>query len=185
MSLINLIHKDDAPISLRSYYGAGDPGPLVSSMAHVPELLQVTMPFISAALGPSSVSAKIKEIIILRTSSKMNCVYCTNTHTVVANSYGLSKEEIVILRDEQNDFGNVFSEEERDLIRWCDAMANGSNAIPSVVNESLKSHFEDAEIVEFGLVFGCTLMLNRYATALKLPTSKSHLEWLKENDYPI
>ena len=48
--------------------------------------LEVTMPFLDAALGPSAVDARTKELVILRTSAVMGCRYCIQTHTVVVNS---------------------------------------------------------------------------------------------------
>ena len=183
MFSLSQIQAEEAPISVRSFYANGTPGPLTTTMAHVPELLQVAMPFIGAALGPSAVDFRTKEIIILRTSAKMGCQYCTNTHTVVASRTDLSDAQLRALRGEQDINAVGFSEAEQLLIEWCDAMCNGSIAISDALMTKLVEQYGEAATVEFALCSGCTLMLNRYATALGLPTAAAHLEWLDSNGY--
>lgn len=152
-------------------------------MAHVPELLQVAMPFIGAALGPSSIDFRTKEIIILRTSATMGCQYCTNTHTVVASQSDLTEEQLRALRRESDLERAGFSETEMLLIEWCDAMTASSTPISEGLMTQLVEAYGEAATVEFALCSGCTIMLNRYATALQLPTSTAHLEWLDNNGF--
>ena len=52
---IPLLGADQAPLLARPFYAGGDPGPIVAAMAHVPELLEVAMPFLGTALGPSGI----------------------------------------------------------------------------------------------------------------------------------
>jgi AhpD family alkylhydroperoxidase len=67
-------------------------------LAYVPELCEVVLPFVGAALGPSAVSLHEKEIAVLRTSANLGCKYCVNAHTVVATESGLSRDEVRALR---------------------------------------------------------------------------------------
>jgi AhpD family alkylhydroperoxidase len=97
---VRLVEAEQAPLLARPFYANGDPGPIVAALAQVPELLEVTMPFLDAALGPSAVEARTKELVILRTSAVMGCRYCIQTHTVVARNTGLSVEEVAALRGE-------------------------------------------------------------------------------------
>lgn len=185
MPVLPLIQVSEAPLSIRSFFANGDPGPIVSSLAHVPELLQKTMPFIAAALGPSGIDFRTKEIIVLRTSAIMSCSFCTNLHTVVAEQTGLTSEQLHALRGE-TDVGAVgFTKKELCLIQWCDAMGNGTAPVPTELTKTLSSLYSEAEVVEFGIASGCTIMLNRYASALHLPTATPHLEWLETNGFTI
>ena len=152
-------------------------------MAHVPELLQVAMPFIGAALGSSSINFRTKEIIILRTSATMGCQYCTNTHTVVASQSDLTDEQLRALRGESEVEQAGFSAIEMLLIEWSDAMTAGSTPISERLMTQLVEAYGEAATVEFALCSGCTIMLNRYATALQLPTATAHLEWLDNNGF--
>ena len=143
------------------------------------------MPFIAASLGPSAIDFRTKEIIVLRTSAAMSCSFCTNLHTVVANETGLTSEQLHALRGEAPVDSVGFSEKELCLIAWCDAMSNGTAAIPTELTNELAAHYSQAEVVEFGMASGCTIMLNRYASALQLPTATPHLQWLEANGFSV
>jgi AhpD family alkylhydroperoxidase len=175
---VELLDADDAPLLARPYYAGGDPGPIVTAMAQVPELLGPMLGFIGPALGASAVDFATKEIVILRTSAVMECRYCINAHTPVAIDAGWGREQVCALRDERpvrDAFGN-----ERDLalIEWIDEVAMGRGAIEDRFAIAMKAHFTDAEIVELTAVIGATLLLNRFCTALQLPTSPGTLERL-------
>jgi hypothetical protein len=71
-SLVELVARDDAPLLARRFYGDGPPSPITASLAQAPELLDVTLPFIGAALGPGALDARTKELAILRTSALLS-----------------------------------------------------------------------------------------------------------------
>ena len=133
MSAIEPIGPDQAPLLLRDYYANGDPGSIVGAFAHVPELAEVALPFVGAALGPSSVSVRLKEIAILRASSQMSCRFCTAAHTVVAHDVGLSLEEVQWLRGELDDPDQFPDDAERALVDWIDALTAGPGPVPTHV----------------------------------------------------
>jgi AhpD family alkylhydroperoxidase len=178
MSLIPLLDADRAPLTAQAHYADGDPGPIVSSLAHVPELLDATLPFLGAIFGPSALDLRTKEIVVLRTSAMLRCRYCVETHAVVARDAGLRVEEVVALRDP--DDGTLADPREAALVAWVDAVALGPGTPPEQVAADLQSHFAEADVVELTLLVGATLMLNRYATSLGLPTSAETLRRLAE-----
>ena len=166
---VTLLDQASAPLLARPHFASGDPGPIVASLAQVPELLGPTLPFLGAVLGPSWIPVREKEIVILRTSAVMGCRYCTEAHTVVALDSGLSGQEVRALRGELP-AAEVFDEAyERALIAWCDAVAHGAESDIRQARQSLV--VDDARVVELTLLVATTVMLNRYATALALPTS--------------
>jgi AhpD family alkylhydroperoxidase len=168
---VRLIEAEQAPLLARPFYANGDPGPIVAALAHVPELLEVTMPFLDAALGPSAVDARTKELVILRTSAVMGCRYCIQTHTVVARKTGLSVEEVAALRGEQPLEAAFTDPRELALLRWVDVVAVGPGPVPEAARREARARLEDPELVELTLLVGATLLLNRFCTALELPTS--------------
>jgi len=175
MSVVPLVEARQAPLLAQPAFANGDPGPIAASLAHVPELLEVALPFIGAVLGPSSIDARTKEIVILRTSARADCRYCVETHTVVALDEGLSPDEVRALRDEAPCSKTFAAPREAALIAWVDAIAGTVGPVDSSLATSLTEHFEDHEVVELTLVVATTLMLNRYCTALQLPTSAATL----------
>ncbi|WP_188193966.1 carboxymuconolactone decarboxylase family protein [Nonomuraea sp. SYSU D8015] len=178
MSAVRLLAAGEAPLLARPYYGDGDPGPIVAALAHVPELLEVALPFIGAALGPSALSWRTKELVIVRVSALAGCRYCVQTHTAVALDAGLSREEILALRLSL-DYREVFAgAAERAVIAWSDAVAAGHGPVSGQARDGLRAHFAEHETVELTVTAGATLMLNRLATALELPTSPGTLSRL-------
>jgi AhpD family alkylhydroperoxidase len=155
----------------------------VAALAHVPELLEVAVPFIGTVLGASAVDLRTKEIVILRTSARLACRYCTQTHTVAARDAGLSRQEVAALRGEAPVDATFAEERERALVAWADAVAAGPGPVPEAGRTALRAHFGDPEIVELTLLVGTTLMLNRFCTALELPTPPDALARLAEEGW--
>ncbi len=171
---VSLIEGHQAPLLARPYYADGDPGPIVAALAQVPELLAVTMPFLSAVLGPSALSPRTKELVILRTSARAACRYCVESHTVVARDVGLSITEVRALRGEADVEAAFRDEADRAVLDWCDTIA-GTGAIDPAARMRLLGFFAEHEVVELTLLAASTLLLNRFCTALDLPTSSSVL----------
>jgi len=177
---VGLVEASNAPLLARPFYAEGDPGPIVAALAHVPELLEATMPFIAVALGPSAISWRIKEIVILRASAQLECRYCVQSHTPVALDAGLSRDEVIALRGSAL-ADTVFTDTaEVALIHWVDEVATGRGAVSESLRDALGEHYEDPEVVELTVLVGATMMLNRFCTALELPTSPEVLVRLAE-----
>jgi AhpD family alkylhydroperoxidase len=182
--LVPALDAADAPLLMQPYYAGGDPGPILATMAHVPELTEVAMPFLGAALGASSVDFRTKEIVIVRTSALLGCRYCIDSHTTVALDAGLSFDQVAALRDLPADassddlLASFPSTKERALITWIDAVAFGRGAIAAPANTAITGNYADHEIVEITVLIGATMLLNRYATALQLPVGASTIERL-------
>ncbi len=179
-TVVPLVEVEQAPILARPFYpGEGPASPITASLAHVPEVLEVTLPFVGRILGPTAVDARTKEIVILRCSALMECRYCVETHTAVALDCGLSRKEIRALRGEEVEA--VFTDEyELALIAWVDAVALGRGAAPPEVTARAKEAMGDPQLVELTLVAGATLMLNRFCSALGLPTNPATLARLAD-----
>lgn len=179
MARVQLIDASQAPLLARPYFADGDPGPIVAALAQVPELLEVAMPFIGAALGPSFIDARTKELVILRTSAVAGCTYCIGSRTVVALDLQLEPSQIRALRGEIAIDEAFTQAPERALLEWTDAVAT-PGAETSLARDALDDFYTDAEVVELTLVAAATLMLNRFCTALDLPLSAPATERLRE-----
>ena len=166
---VALVDAARAPLLARDLFSSGDPGPIAASLAQVPELLAPTLPFLGAVLGPSWIGLRDKEIVILRTSAVMGCRYCTEAHTVVALDSGLTRDEVRGLRGEVLLEVAFPADADRALVAWCDAVASGVDSDLEQARAGLA--VDDARVVELTLLVSTTVLLNRYATALALPTS--------------
>jgi AhpD family alkylhydroperoxidase len=168
---VRLIGAEQAPLLARRFYADRDPGPIVAALAHVPELLEVTMAFLDAALGPSAVDARTKELVILRTSALAGCRYCTQTHTLAARRAGLSVAEVAALRGRGPLAATFPDPRELALLGWVGVVAGGGGPVPEAARRAARARLDDPELVEVTLLVGATLLLNRFCSALDLPTS--------------
>ena len=180
--LIRLIEADSAPLLLRDLFAGGDPGPIVAALAQVPELCQAALPFLGAALGPSLVPIRHKEIAILRTSALLGCRYCVDAHTVVAADVGFGPDELGALRCELDPIGRITDPVEAAVLGWVDVVAAGHGALTDsaevAAEAAARRLLTDHALVELTVTIGTTMLLNRFATALRLPTSPDTLQRL-------
>ncbi len=180
MSRVDLLGAEDAPLLARPYYAEGDPGPIVAALAQVPELLHATLAFVSATLGPSSIDGRTKELVILRTSAVSLCRYCVDSHSVVALDTGVNHDEVVALRAVEPVWAEIFADpREVALLQWVDAVAAGRGPVADSAAARMKAEFADHEVVELTLLIAATLMLNRFCTALELPTAPAVADRLR------
>jgi AhpD family alkylhydroperoxidase len=179
MSVVSLVERDQAPLLAAPYYRDAGTSPIVTSLAHVPEALDVTLPFVSVVLGPSAIDGRTKELVIVRTSALLECRYCVQTHSAVALDHGVTAAEIGALRSTASREPIVADDAERALLAWVDAVAAGRGAVADELAEALQAHWTEAEIVELTLLCAATVMLNRYCSALRLPTSPDTLRRLE------
>jgi AhpD family alkylhydroperoxidase len=176
---VRLMSSDDAPLSVRGRFANGDPGPITASLANVPELLQVSSPFIACALAGVTVSPRTAELVIVRASALLHCRYCTITHAAIAIDVGVEPHEVRALCDVSTtpqaaavDAGEV------TLLGWVDEVAAGRGEVPDAIAEAMAAAFDDATIVELAVMIGCTIFLNRYCTALRLPVGIASVQTL-------
>jgi len=176
---VALLDERRAPLPAKKYFADGDPGPIVASLAHVPELLEVSLPFISRALSGVTVDARTAELVIVRASAMLSCTYCTLTHGAIALDSQVTPQEVVALCDPAG-LGAFLDAREAALLAWVDAFATGRGEVPGEIANELAAHFDEATVVEVAMMAGCTIMLNRCCTSLRLPPSPSSLSRLAD-----
>jgi AhpD family alkylhydroperoxidase len=176
MARVELLSAANAPLLARPYYADGDPGPIAAALAQVPEMLEVTLPFVGTVLSPSSIGFRTKEIVILRTSAVLLCSYCVGAHTDVALSSGLSEAEVRALRGEMPLADAFIDAADLALLGWIDTVAGEKGPVPEPLAAALARFHPDHEVVELTLLIGATMLLNRFCTALALPVPACSLD---------
>ena len=173
MPNVTLMTADRAPLLAKPYFASAEVSPIVAALAQVPEFLMTALPFIGSVLGDSSIPERWKEIVVLRASAKNGCRYCIDAHTVVAREAGLTAEETASLRLE-GPIAQTFDARERAIFAFTDALCDR----PAEAVDHLRPFFEDYQIVELVTVGSLTIMLNKFATSLALPTSPATFKFL-------
>jgi len=174
LTSIARIKVGQIPLLARPFYDGGDPGPIVGALAQVPELLVAALPFIGAALSPSALDWRTKEIVIVRTSALAGCRFCVQSHAVVALDAGLTRDQVAALQDTNavvvEAVAGIDAPRDVTLLEWVDVVAGGG-PVGDTDRARVLTEWADHEVVELTAVIGTTLLLNRFATALALPTS--------------
>ncbi len=75
-------------------------------MAHRPEIFATMQAHFSAVLNIGTVSTKLKELIIVRTSQLNDTPYCLASHTILAEGLGWTGDQLAHLSDwsQRDDF---------------------------------------------------------------------------------
>ncbi len=157
--MISGMTRENAPLLARQYLENVEP--LAATIAHVPELLEVAMPFFGVVYGPTALPERLKEIVVLRTSALGGCRYCTRVHATLASAAGLDAAEVASLMH-----GAPFPATSSDSERAAFAFAEAMCARPDEAVSLLKPFFRDDQIVELTMLAGTTIMLNRFCTAM-------------------
>ncbi len=182
-ALVALIDREQAPLLARRFYGEGPASPITASLAQVPELLELTLPFIAAALGPAGLDERAKEIAVpahvraARVPLLRRDPHCGRARHRARERRGPRPARGTADREHLSD--------PRDLtmIEWIDAVALGPGTVEPAVRARASGALEDHALVELTLTVAATLMLNRYCTALGLPTGVAALERLAEEGF--
>ena len=100
------------------------------------------------------------------------------SHAVVALDTGLSRDQVAALRDPDAVVAEASAGfdtlRDRALLEWIDVVAGGG-PVDDAARSRVLEQWADHEVVELTAVIGTTLLLNRFATALALPTSSDVL----------
>ena len=168
MSRVEPIDARSAPLLARRFFERGDPGPLLATLAHVPELLEVEAPFISVALGASSIELRVKELVILRTSALMGCPFCTLTHAGIALRTGIGRDEVEALMVRGSPLDATLGPDDRALVAWVDGVVAGDRARAAGGTDEVRTRFGAAGLVELLTVVGATMMLAVFSRTLEL-----------------
>jgi AhpD family alkylhydroperoxidase len=102
MARIEPIAIDGAPAKTREMLDehasrAGEPGPMVRTMANAPAVLRGSLD-LNRAMKRSHLDRRISERIALAAQEWIGCQYCLAAHTAAAQKLGLSPRDIVLAR---------------------------------------------------------------------------------------
>jgi uncharacterized peroxidase-related enzyme len=149
------------------------------TVAHRPEIMQTMAAHMKAVLSTGTLSTKLKELVVVRTS-QMNCTaYCLASHTAIALKLGWSPEHLEALKNWR---GNaMFSEAEQAAIHLAEVMTQDSHNYSDADLQQLKRFYSEGEIVELTAAIGLFNYFNRVNNVLQMePTRPATAEELAE-----
>lgn len=139
-------------------------------MAHRPEIFSTMQAHFAAVLHTGTVPARLKELIIVRTSQINRTPYCLASHTTLARKLGWTDEQLANLavwaqRDD-------FTPAEKVAIRLAETVTRDAHALSDEQFAELRAYYSEGEIVELLCAIGLFNYFNRFNDALRMEPTK-------------
>jgi uncharacterized peroxidase-related enzyme len=140
-------------------------------MAHRPEIFATMQAHFAAVLNTGTVSTKLKELIIVRTSQVNETPYCLASHTILARNLGWSDDQLAHLAEwpQREDFTPA----EKAALRLAETVTRDAHAVNDEQFAELRGFYSEGEIVELLCAIGLFNYFNRFNNALKMEPTKS------------
>jgi uncharacterized peroxidase-related enzyme len=139
-------------------------------MAHRPEIFATMQAHFAAVLNTGTVSSKLKELIIVRTSQVNETPYCLASHTILARNLGWSDDQLAHLADWPS--RSDFTPAEKAALRLAETVTRNANAVTDEQFAELRSFYSEGEIVELLCAIGLFNYFNRFNNALQMEPTK-------------
>ena len=125
---------------------------------------------IETQINKGSLDQLLKELVRLRASQINGCAFCLDMHANDARKAGESERRInTVSAWRETPF---FTERERAALEWTESLTLvAQDRVPDAVWESVRPHFNDAELVELTLLITAINSWNRFSIAFRnMPT---------------
>jgi uncharacterized peroxidase-related enzyme len=154
----------------KAYAQRGNVPNMFRVMAHRPEIFATMQAHFGAVLNTGTVSTKLKELIIVRTSQVNETPYCLASHTILARNLGWTDEQLTHLADwpARTDF----SPAEKAALRLAEAVTRDAHAVSDEQFAELRSFYDEGEIVELLCAIGLFNYFNRFNNALNMEPTR-------------
>jgi uncharacterized peroxidase-related enzyme len=175
MSRIAKLDRSDVSPDMAALYDKifvqrGNVPNMFRTMAHRPEIFATMMAHFSAVLNTGTVSTKLKELIIVRTSQINVTPYCLASHTTLARNLGWSEDQLTNLSAWQT--REDFTPAEKAAIRLAETVTLDANGLSDEQFAELKSFYDDGQIVELLCSIGLFNYFNRFNNALRMEPTR-------------
>jgi uncharacterized peroxidase-related enzyme len=164
------VTPDLATLYDKIYAQRGNVPNMFRTMAHRPEIFSTMMAHFSAVLNTGTVSTKLKELIIVRTSQLNVTPYCLASHTALAKGLGWTDDQLDNLSTWQS--RPDFTPAEKAALRLAETVTLNANVLSDEQFAELKSFYDDGEIVELLCSIGLFNYFNRFNNALQMEPTK-------------
>jgi uncharacterized peroxidase-related enzyme len=175
MARISRVDRSEATPDIAALYDKaftqrGNVPNMFRVMAHRPEIFSTMQAHFGAVLNTGTVSTKLKELIIVRTSQVNVTPYCLASHTVLARNLGWSDEQLANLANwpQRADFTPA----EKAALQLAETVTRDAHALTDQQFAELRSHYSEGEIVELLCAIGLFNYFNRFNNALQMEPTK-------------
>jgi uncharacterized peroxidase-related enzyme len=139
-------------------------------MAHRPEIFSTMQAHFGAVLNTGTVSTKLKELIIVRTSQINVTPYCLASHTILARNLGWNDDQLRHLEDWPR--RDDFTPAEKAALRLAETVTRDAHGVSDEQFDELRGFYSEGEIVELLCAIGLFNYFNRFNDALRMEPTK-------------
>ena len=184
MPRISRLQRSEVAPELREVYDKflrdrGNVPYFFRTLAHRPEIFRTAAAHMEAVLKTGTLSTKLKELVVVRTS-QLNCTaYCLTSHSALALKFGWTPEHLEALKNWR---GNpLFSEAEQEAIHLAEVMTLSSHEYSEEELARLRRFYSEGEVIELMASIGLFNYFNRFNNMLRMePTQPATAEELAE-----
>ena len=164
------VTPDIASLFDRIYAQRGNVPNMFRVMAHRPEIFSTMQEHFAAVLNTGSVSTRLKELIIVRTSQVNDTPYCLASHTILARNLGWSDDQLAHLAEwpQRADFTPA----EKAALRLAETVTRDAHAVTDEQFSELRRYYSEGEIVELLCAIGLFNYFNRFNNALQMEPTR-------------
>jgi uncharacterized peroxidase-related enzyme len=175
MSRISRLDRDSVTPDLAALYDKafaqrGNVPNMFRVMAHRPEIFATMQAHFAAVLNTGTVSTRLKELIIVRTSQINETPYCLASHTILARGLGWSDDQLGHLADwpTRSDFTSA----EKAALRLSETVTVDAHRVTDEQFAELRTYYSEGEIVELLCAIGLFNYFNRFNNALEMEPTR-------------
>ena len=175
MSRISRLDRSEVPAEMAALYDKafaqrGNVPNMFRVMAHRPEIFATMQAHFGAVLNTGTVSTKLKELIIVRTSQVNETPYCLASHTILARNLGWTDDQLAHLAEWPT--RTDFSPAEKAALRLAETVTRNAHTVSDEQFTELRSFYNEGEIVELLCAIGLFNYFNRFHNALNMEPTK-------------
>jgi uncharacterized peroxidase-related enzyme len=175
MSRISRLDRSEVAPEMASLYDKafaqrGNVPNMFRVMAHRPEIFSTMQAHFAAVLNTGTVSTRLKELIIVRTSQINVTPYCLASHTILARNLGWTDDQLGHLADWP--LREDFTPAEKAALQLAEIVTRDAHSVTDEQFTELRSFYSEGEIVELLCAIGLFNYFNRFNNALQMEPTK-------------
>lgn len=175
MSRISRLERNEVTTEIAALYDKafairGNVPNMFRVMAHRPEIFATMQAHFAAVLNTGTLSTRLKELIIVRTSQVNQTPYCLASHTILARNLGWNDDQLSHLAQWQH--RDDFTPAEKVALRLAETVTRDANSVSDEQFAELRSFYSEGEVVELLCAIGLFNYFNRFNNALKMEPTR-------------
>ena len=174
MTRIDKIQKETITPKFKEFYSAvedllGRVPNFYKTLSNSPLLAMAFLPINALAQREwegTSISGKIKELIVIKTSHTNGCKYCYAHNTSLGKAAGITDPQIKAISLNEFSESPLFEKKEILALKWAEAVTLNQAAQNNLLFKELQNNFTGKQIAEMTILCAMFNMINRINDSL-------------------